>query len=205
MGGTNKSLGVVIKRFLKNNRFIRGFVFGYRQVFSYPRKRFGFLSKEARFSPSSRIIGPQNVFIYSDICLSDVTISALNARFIVKKGCAIAGGLTVITGNHARVIGRFIGSITELEKPCGLDADVIINEDVWVGCNVTILSGVTVGRGTTIAAGSVVTKSLPPYCICAGVPAKVIKRYWTIEEIVQHERIIYDETNRLKIEELREI
>ena len=35
----------------------------------------------------------------------------------------------------------------------------------------TILSGVHVGRGATIGAGAVVTKSLPPYCVAAGVPA----------------------------------
>lgn len=185
-----------IRNGLKTNRFIRGLYYGYRSVFSYPRRRFGFLSKGARFSPPCRIIGPQNVYIYSDICLFNATISAFNAKFIVKEGCAIASGLTVITGNHARVMGRFVGHITESEKPIGYDKDVIIENDVWIGSNVTLLSGVTIGRGTTVAAGAVVSKSLPPYCICAGVPAKVIKRYWTIEEIMNHEKSLYRESDR---------
>ena len=52
---------------------------------------------------------------------------------------------------------------------------VKIGNDVWVGANVTILRGVEVGDGAVIAAGSVVTKSIPPYAIVGGNPAKFIK------------------------------
>ena len=45
-------------------------------------------------------------------------------------------------------------------------------------------SNVTIGRGSTVAAGAVVNKSVPPYCICGGVPAQVIKFYWTIDQII---------------------
>ncbi len=123
----------------------------------------------------------------------------------MKKGCAVAEGLSVWTGNHARVIGQFVGNITEEDKPSGYDADVVVEEDVWIGCNVTILSGVTVGRGATLAAGSVVTKDIPPYCIAAGVPAKPIKFYWTMEEIMEHERRLYPEEERKTQEELEEL
>ena len=78
----------------------------------------------------------------------------------------------------------------------------MIKEDVWIGSNVTILSGVTIGRGATIAAGAVVNKSMPPYCICGGVPAKVIKRYWTIDQILEHEKILYGEKERHTREQL---
>jgi len=51
-----------------------------------------------------------------------------------------------------------------------------IGKDCWIGGNVTILPGVTIGDGSTIGAGSVVVKDIPPYCVAAGNPAKVIKR-----------------------------
>ena len=51
---------------------------------------------------------------------------------------------------------------------------VIIEDDCWIAANSIILAGVTIGKGSVIAAGSVVTKSIPPYSIAAGVPAKVI-------------------------------
>jgi acetyltransferase-like isoleucine patch superfamily enzyme len=52
---------------------------------------------------------------------------------------------------------------------------VSIGNHVWVGRNVTILKGVTIGDGAIIAACSVVTRDVPPNCLAAGVPAKVIK------------------------------
>lgn len=52
---------------------------------------------------------------------------------------------------------------------------IVIEDDVWIGANVTVLGGVTIGRGAVIAAGSVVTKDVEPYAIVGGVPAKHIR------------------------------
>lgn len=70
------------------------------------------------------------------------------------------------------------------------DAAVVIEDDVWCGANVTILKGVIIGRGSVIAAGAVVTKSCPPYSIIGGVPAKIIKKRFTPDEIAIHEGIL---------------
>jgi virginiamycin A acetyltransferase len=53
--------------------------------------------------------------------------------------------------------------------------DIVIGNGVWIGDSVIVLSGVHIGDGTVIGAGSVVTKSIPPYAIAVGNPAKVIK------------------------------
>lgn len=52
---------------------------------------------------------------------------------------------------------------------------VVIKNKVWIGLNVTILKGITIGEGAVIAAGTVVTKDVPPYCIVAGNPARIIR------------------------------
>ena len=85
------------------------------------------------------------------------------------------------------------------------DAPVSIEDDVWIGAHVTILKGVTIGRGSVIAAGCVVNKSTPPYSISVGVPAKMIKFRFTIDEILEHERILYLENERYTREELEKI
>ncbi len=53
---------------------------------------------------------------------------------------------------------------------------ITIGDDVWVGAKSTILDGVTIGRGAIVAAGAVVTRPVPPDCVVAGVPARIIKR-----------------------------
>ncbi|KAF5020530.1 hypothetical protein F66182_7429 [Fusarium sp. NRRL 66182] len=57
-----------------------------------------------------------------------------------------------------------------------------IEDDCWIGGNVVILPGITIGRGCTIGAGSIVTKSVPPYSVALGAPAKVVKTLQTVEE-----------------------
>jgi acetyltransferase-like isoleucine patch superfamily enzyme len=54
---------------------------------------------------------------------------------------------------------------------------VIIEDNVWLGEFVSVLPGVTIGKGTIVGANSVVSKSLPPYVIAVGSPAKPIKKY----------------------------
>ena len=110
---------------------------------------------------------------------------------------------TIITGDHRiDVIGKYI--IDSHEKLPGNDAPVIIEDDVWTGANITILKGVTIGRGCVVAAGAVVNKSCPPYSIIGGVPAKVLKFRFTIDEVLEHERKLYPENKCFTREELIE-
>jgi acetyltransferase-like isoleucine patch superfamily enzyme len=52
--------------------------------------------------------------------------------------------------------------------------NIIIEDGVWMGANVTILPNITVKKCAIVGAGSVVTKDVEPYSIVAGVPAKII-------------------------------
>ena len=54
---------------------------------------------------------------------------------------------------------------------------ITIEDDCWIGANVVITAGVTIGKHSVVAGGAVVTKSIPPFCVAVGNPAKVIKLY----------------------------
>ena len=193
---------------LKNNRFIRGFYTLYRRYFGYSRKKFGFIDERAKLIPPLNIFNPQNVFLYENTKVEDSTISAAIGKFIMKKYSAAAEGLSVHTGNHMMVVGKFYRTVTNEDKAQSgqvFDKDVIVEEDVWIGCNVTLLSGAHIGRGSIVAAGAVVAKSTPPYAVIGGVPAKFIKFKWTIDEILEHESILYPEEERFSREELESI
>ncbi|MBX2829913.1 MAG: acyltransferase [Rhodospirillales bacterium] len=106
----------------------------------------------------------------------------------------IAVGRTVRLGDNVRIAGRaFLAGypghpVDPVDRAAGLPdtedqvKDIILESDVWLGTGCVVNGGVTIGQGTIVAAGSVVTKSLPPMVLAAGVPAKIIRRL--DEEIV---------------------
>ena len=149
------------------------------------------------------IVGVENIIMDSPVSIGEnATIYTTRAKLIIKQHFVAGPGLTIITGDHMSIPGQFLDEVTDADKDkydtkheC--DQDVIIEEDVWCGANVTILKGVRIGRGSIIAAGSVVTRDIPPYTIAAGVPAKVIKQRMSEQEKLNHESHLYPEHLRI--------
>lgn len=55
--------------------------------------------------------------------------------------------------------------------------EMIIGEGSWIGTHCGIIGDVHIGKHCVVAANSVVTKDIPDYCVVAGAPAKIIKKY----------------------------
>lgn len=172
-----------------------------RSHFTNYRSKLGYCHPSVSLVKPLVIKGAHNVFLYEGAGVKDAIIMAPKAKFIMKMQSTAAEGLIVITGNHERRIGRFFLTITEEDKELE-DKDVVVEEDCWLGCRVTLLMGVTIRRGTTVAAGSVVTKSTAPYSVVGGIPAKHIKFYWSIEQILEHEALLYPKSERYSRSEL---
>ncbi len=97
----------------------------------------------------------------------------------VGEGTVISKRCTIDCSVAPCSIGRnvFLGvrsTIVTSERGMGLP--VVIEDDVCLETNVTILKGVTVGHGSVVLAGSVVDKSFPPYSVIGGIPAKLLKK-----------------------------
>jgi maltose O-acetyltransferase len=97
--------------------------------------------------------------------------SSITARASVKIGtCCFLGHYTFVMDNNQHDVVRH----TELPP----SAPVVIEDHVWIGSKAVILPGVRIGRHAVIGAGSIVTHDVPPRCVVAGNPARVL-RYLT--------------------------
>lgn len=146
----------------------------------------------ARVRVDSCIIsGGKNLIIGNYVRIGPkALIYCSDAKIIIRDKVNIGPGVTMVSGDHNyKTVGKYI--CDEYTKLPDSDADIIINSDCWIGANVTILKGVEIGRGCVVAACALVTKSMPPYSIVAGVPAKVIGKRFNSEEIARHESILY--------------
>jgi len=84
----------------------------------------------------------------------------------IGANCDIGPGVEFIPGGH--VIGDPIRRAGE-----GTAGAIALGEGCWIGARTIILGGVSIGAGCVIAAGSVVTQSVPPNSLVAGVPARI--------------------------------
>ena len=187
------------------SRLFKGIKYWYvTYVSNLNRSKFGYIDDTVHLAPPLTFTKKENIYLYGNNSLRDAKIFSTNARFIMRPYAGAAEGLRVSTGNHAMIVGRFYRTIKESEKPAGLDKDVIIEEDAWIGRNVTLLPGVIVGRGAIVGAGAVLRSSIPPYSIAIGNPARVIGFKFSPQEVLEHERLLYPEEERLSENVLNE-
>lgn len=119
-------------------------------------------------SRPSLIIGDRvNVGDYSTLSCCNKIVVGNNVRM---------GRMVMITDNshgHTNSIKELL--LNPIDRPLVSKGPVIIEENVWIGEKVSIMANVTIGKGSIIAANAVVTKSVPPYSIVGGCPARIIK------------------------------
>jgi acetyltransferase-like isoleucine patch superfamily enzyme len=107
----------------------------------------------------------KNVMIGPHVVIDDVYPNFV----VIEDGVSLAANDYILT--HSKPL-EYHQYLTE-----SYVAPVIIKKNAWIAISVTILPGVTVGEGSIVAAGSVVTKDVPPFCMVAGAPAKVIREF----------------------------
>ena len=84
----------------------------------------------------------------------------------IGDGCFIGHNVTFATLDH---------DINPNNRTTMHPAPITLQKNVWIGSDSTILKGVTIGENSIIGAGSVVVKDIPPNCIAAGNPCKILK------------------------------
>jgi len=126
--------------------------------------------KDQTFAP--RIILGRNVVIS--------TWGHIAATHYVEIGNEVLIGSRVIITDHNH--GQYSGTHSSPDLPprfrtLDSDKEVIIGRNVWLGDGVVVTPGARIGEGSVIGANSVVTGTIPPFTLAAGVPARPLKRY----------------------------
>lgn len=93
----------------------------------------------------------------------------------IKDRCFIGHGVVFINDNKPRAVNE-MGENETKEDWADRFVETVIEDDVVIGSNATILGGITIGKGAVIGAGSVVTKDVPPGETWVGNPAKQIQQ-----------------------------
>ena len=124
----------------------------------------------------------------------------INAR--IGKYCSIGHKVTVLTGTHPSHVfvsthpmffstelqnGKTYVTNQKFKEKIYADENnkygCIIENDVWIGYNATIMGGCVIGDGAIVASGALVRENVAPYTIVAGQPARVIGKRFTDEQI----------------------
>lgn len=167
--------------------------------------RFGEERGWCRISSPRRIVNPHRIRMGRDVRLGpgsvlaacetfvapDGTISRYTPEIVLGDGVVATAALQVHAAKSVIIEDRVLfasnvficdcshgyekSHIAVMDQAYERLAAVRIGSGAWLGQNVVILPGVTIGRGCVIGANSVVTRSVPDYCIAAGAPAKVIR------------------------------
>ncbi|WP_281291052.1 acyltransferase [Thiohalocapsa marina] len=126
------------------------------------------------------------------VAINDAVVINANRGFVRLGERSWLGPFCLVYGNGGVTIGRnvliaghsSINTVSHAAERCDVPINdqpvltdpVVIEDDCWLGLNVVVLQGVTIGRGCIIGAGAVVTRSIPPWSIAVGVPARVVGR-----------------------------
>ena len=178
----------------------------YRWVIkSFPLKEdFGYCGKNTILQYPLCIYSMKAVYIDENIKISKGLhiLNAPDEKVYIKKYSVLAANCTISTNSHVKTatVPQFLLGASHVNDTSA--AETVINEDVWLGTNVTVLCGANIGRGCVVGANSVVTKSLPPYSVAVGSPARIVKKVYTVEQILKHEAALYPASERMTRAEL---
>lgn len=102
--------------------------------------------------------------------------------------CSIARNVTMVTGIHPLTTmstfksrNSILNSVFSYRQP--KPKPIVIGSDVWIGSGAILLPGIEIGHGAVVGAGSIVTKSVEPYSIAVGCPARQTRFRFSQEKI----------------------
>lgn len=113
---------------------------------------------------------PENISIGNKVSIHQFCYFDCQDEIIIGSNVSIGNSVKFITSSH-----KFLDKYDLIKNQGVTTKPIIIEDNVWIGCGVTILQGVKISKNSIIGANSLVNKDIPQDSIAAGVPCKVIK------------------------------
>ena len=175
------------KEFIEKN--ISRFIFVIKRIRGY----FSELVSGKNFvHPTAILNHKRNVILGKGSVLNEyVIIRSPISKFIIGEHSHLGPFTVVLTSKFGITLGNYVmvaphcvfaeggHEYRNLNKPMLLAGEfstgpIVVEDDVWIGANCTILQNVRIGKGSIIGANSVVNRDVEPYAIVAGAPIEVI-------------------------------
>lgn len=114
-----------------------------------------------------------------NVQMNDYVHIAASEEIIIGNNVLLASKIFISDLNHGNYsFGNKQDNPNSIPNERAIHTNPVnIQDNAWIGESVSILGGVTIGRGSIIGCNSVVTKSVPAYCIAAGNPATLKKKF----------------------------
>lgn len=108
----------------------------------------------------------------------------IGCRTVVNNNTVLCAEQSIRIGDSCRIgdsVAIYDADFHELDavtrdRSAGVVRPIVIGNNVWIGSRAMVLRGATIGDNSVIGAMSLVTKEIPPNCVAAGIPAKVIRK-----------------------------
>ena len=161
--------------------------FGQGSIICFPantifNERYIHIGSQTMFGPGCTLSAGM---VPGQVCLSDPVVR-VGDRCLIGKGTGIVGhfsidiGNDVWTGHHVYITDQNHG-YERIDEPISRQSmperPVRVGDGSWLGHGTVVLPGADIGRHVAVGANSVVTGVLPDFCVAAGSPARVIRRY----------------------------
>jgi maltose O-acetyltransferase len=183
IGAFNSIIGFVnIMRNCKTEQYRYGLIYYCLNFYKFKLMQFPLLTYKTFFiEHKENIIFGKNITIAHNCFISPKSLVVgdncwLGVNTVICGDVRI--GNNVLIGPNVNIPGAnhdIADAKRSIHETQSIIKGTVIEDDVWIGGNCSILDGVTIQKGAVVGAGSVVTKDVPAYAIVAGVPAKIIK------------------------------
>lgn len=163
----------VLKKILKFINTVLSQIIKTRNYIYYNSLNFFYLGENISFGKNLEFYGSKYISIGNNTYIGDHSIinAGKGGRIYIGTNCSIAANVKLINWFHD--LKKI--DLSQFRQISIVD-DIKINDDCWLGYNVTITNGVNLGRGCVVLPNSLVNSNFEDFSIIGGVPAKLISK-----------------------------